>query len=77
MGILRLANAFDESHEHEVTDISLDAQDGTVLVSARGLQEFGAAAQTVAQARYLLESICKRPIMVQSVLHRSSHVGLG
>lgn len=67
MGMLRLANAFDDSHEHEVTDIGVDAQDGALLVSARGLQEFGSGAQTVAQARYLLESICKRPIMIQSV----------
>ncbi len=67
IGMLRLANAFDEEHEHRVTDLSVEAQSGSLLVSARGLEEFGPVAQRVAQARYLLESICKRPIMVRAV----------
>ena len=43
------------------------AEMAALLVSARGLEEFGPVAQRVAQARYLLESICKRPIMVRAV----------
>jgi exopolyphosphatase / guanosine-5'-triphosphate,3'-diphosphate pyrophosphatase len=67
MGILRLANAFDESHNCEVRDVSLEMQDGSLLVSVRGLQELSATAEKVARARYLLESICQRPIMVRAL----------
>ncbi len=64
MGILRLANAFDDLHDHKVTDVSVELQNGGVVVSARGLEEFSTTAQRVARARYLLESICNRPIMI-------------
>jgi CHAD domain-containing protein len=72
LGILRLANAFDESHDHKVTDISVEAQNGGFKVSARGLQEFSSTAQRVARARYLLESICERPIMINPAPARAA-----
>jgi CHAD domain-containing protein len=64
LGILRLANALDEPHDRKVTDISVEVQNGGVKVLARGLQEFSSTAQRVARARYLLESMCKRPILI-------------
>ena len=40
-GILRLANAFDESHDHLLSDIEVELANESVVVSARGMQEFG------------------------------------
>lgn len=67
LGILRLANAFDESHDHKVTGVTVELQNGGLVVRARGLEEFSMTAQRVARARYLLESICKRPIMIAAL----------
>ncbi len=67
LGMLRLANAFDESHDHQVTEVSVKLQNGGLVVSARGLQEFSITAQRLARARYLLESICKRPMMIAAL----------
>ena len=67
MGILRLANALDEAHDHLVTDVEVKAKSDCVVISARGLQEFSRTAQTVATARYMLETICKRPLMIQAL----------
>lgn len=64
VGILRLANAFDEAHDHKVRQVSVQLQNGGVVVAVRGLQKFSLTAQRVARARYLLESVCKRPIMI-------------
>jgi CHAD domain-containing protein len=64
LGILRLANAFDEAHDYKVTDASVELENGGLVILARGLQEFSSTAQRVARARYLLESMCKRPIMI-------------
>lgn len=66
LGILRLANALDEPHDRKVTDISVEVQNGGLKILARGLQEFSSTAQRVARARYLLESMCKRPILISS-----------
>jgi CHAD domain-containing protein len=64
LGILRLANAFDEAHDHKVTNVSVALHSGGLTVQARGLQKFSVMAERVARARYLLESMCKRPIMI-------------
>lgn len=67
LGILRLASSFDDAHEHRVTDVTVAVQDDAVLVGARGLQELSETAQRVARARYLLESVCMRPMMIAAL----------
>jgi CHAD domain-containing protein len=67
MGILRLANAFDESHDHLITDLEVELAGDSVVVSAHGMQDFSATAQAVAKARYMLEAICMRPLMIRSL----------
>jgi CHAD domain-containing protein len=66
-GILRLANAFDESHDHLLSDIEVELANESVVVSARGMQEFSPTAQYVAKARYMLEAVCKRPLMIRAL----------
>ena len=66
MGILRLANAFDESHDHLVTDVEVHLENEAVAVSAHGMQEFSATAQSVAKARYMLEAVCTRPLLIRA-----------
>ena len=67
MGILRLANAFDEAHDHLVTDVEVELASDAVVVSAHGMQDFSPTAQCVAKARYMLEAICKRPLMIRAL----------
>jgi hypothetical protein len=67
LGILRLANAFDESHNQTVSDLSVELRNGGLVVSAKGLQKLSVVAQRIARARYLLESVCKQPIMIAAL----------
>jgi len=67
MGMLRLANAFDEAHDHLVSDVAVEMANDSVVVSAHGMQEFSSTAQSVAKARYMLEAICKRPLMIRAL----------
>lgn len=65
MGILRLANAFDESHRGSVRELQVLRQDGMVVVDGRALQPMSREAEHVARARYLLEMVCRRPILIR------------
>ena len=56
IGILRLANAFDFSHDRKVTRISVEQRDGTMNLYAHGLEEISPTAERLARARYLLEA---------------------
>ncbi len=67
MGILRLANAFDEAHDHLITDVEVELVGESVVISAHGMQEFSATAQYVAKERYMLEAICRRPLMIRAL----------
>ena len=64
IGILRLANALDFEHDQSIAGISLKRQDGSLALYAHGLQEISPSAERVARARYLLETICRIPIVV-------------
>lgn len=70
MGMLRLANAFDETHGGSVRDLHVSRQNGAVIINARGLQPMGREAERVARARYLLETVCRRPIAVRLSMGR-------
>jgi len=70
-GILRLANAFDEAHEHRVARISVERRDGSLIVYAQGIAELSSAAEKIARASYLLEATCKLPILIRSLTQKS------
>ena len=65
-GILRLANAFDLSHERKVRRLHVGRHDGTLIVRGEGYDEVGPTAERLAAARYLLELNCQMPILVRS-----------
>lgn len=72
IGVLRLANALDESHDQSISRIVVEQRDGAVVLSAQGLQEISPNAERIARARYLLETACRLPIMLRSLPDRTS-----
>ncbi len=65
-GILRLANAFDLSHEQRVRRLHVGRHDGAMIVRGEGYDEAGPMAERLAAARYLLELNCHMPLLVRS-----------
>ena len=65
-GVLRLANALDENHDQRISSVEMQRQKGALTVYAKGLtssiSRFG---EQLAQARYLLESCVKMPVMIK------------
>jgi CHAD domain-containing protein len=64
-GVLRLADAFDFSHDRQIDRVSVERGDGMLIVYGRGLQEITPLAERLARARYLLETTCACPIMIR------------
>jgi CHAD domain-containing protein len=64
-GILRLADAFDFSHDRQIDRVAVERRDGMLMVYGRGLQAISPVAERLARARYLLETTCGCPIMVR------------
>ncbi len=65
MGILRLANALDDAHSGKVRELTVARQDGALIISAPGLLAMSREAERAARARYLLETVCRRPIGIR------------
>lgn len=65
MGILRLANAFDQAHDGSISRVAVERQDGFLVVYGQGLRTLSRGAERVARARYLLETTSRFPIMVR------------
>ncbi len=65
MGVLRLANALDDNHCGKVRELKVVRQDGAVIIKAQGLQLISREAERAARARYLLETVCRRPIAIR------------
>jgi CHAD domain-containing protein len=65
-GVLRLANALDETHDQRISSVELQRRNGALTVYAKGLTNsitpFG---EQLAQARYLLERCVKLPILIK------------
>ena len=55
IGVLRLANAFDSSHDRKVTRVSVEQSNGILTVCGQGLERMSQTAERLARARYLLE----------------------
>ena len=64
-GILRLADAFDFSHDRQIGRVAVERREGMLIVYGRGLQEISPVAERLARARYLLETTCQCPIVVR------------
>jgi CHAD domain-containing protein len=65
IGMLRLANAFDFEHDRTITRVSVDRQNGGLILFAQGLQEISPSGERIARARYLLETTCRLPIAIR------------
>ncbi len=72
-GILRLANALDPRHSHrgneqeDVPRLEVSVQDRCVAVRAAGYSALDGAAEGVAAARHLLETVLHRPVLVRTL----------
>jgi CHAD domain-containing protein/HD superfamily phosphodiesterase len=72
IGILRLANALDESHDQSISRIVVEQREGVIILSGQGLQEISPNAERIARARYLLETACQLPIMLRPLPDRAA-----
>jgi len=77
MGVLRLANALDESHRGSVSRLAITREGNTVVVGVEGLRAMSQDAEHAARARYLLETVCRRPILIRMLRNRSRVKSLG
>jgi CHAD domain-containing protein len=69
-GILRLANALDADHNASIRRFTVGRSDGFVLVQATGLVADSSLAETIAEARHLLEITCNVPVLVRPMPKR-------
>jgi CHAD domain-containing protein len=69
-GILRLANALDADHNASIRRFTVGRSDGFVLVQATGLVADSSLAETIAEARHLLEITCNLPVLVRPMPKR-------
>jgi CHAD domain-containing protein len=69
-GILRLANAFDADHDGSIQRFTVGRSDGFVVVHAAGLIADSSLAETIAEARHLLEITCNVPVLVRPMPKR-------
>lgn len=67
IGILRLANAFDFDHDRSLTRVSVERQNGAVILQVPGLREMSPSAERIARARYLLETTCRLTIAIRTL----------
>jgi exopolyphosphatase/guanosine-5'-triphosphate,3'-diphosphate pyrophosphatase len=66
-GILRLANALDQTHEGAIQRIEVTRTDPGITVLAEGLQDDSRLAEKIAAARHLLEVRCGVAILVRGM----------
>ena len=65
-GVLRLANALDQCQDGTAQPLKVEDGKAAVIVHAPGFERLGRVAEEVAAARYLLEVVLGRPILIQS-----------
>jgi len=70
-GVLRLANALDP-RDGTAPRLEVDGHHGTLVVHSAGYSPLDRKAENVAGARHLLETVLKRPVMVQGMRPRVS-----
>ena len=65
MGVLRLANAFDETHHGKTRDLTVLQHNDAIVVSGYGVPAISREAERIARARYLLETVCRKAISIR------------
>lgn len=65
-GILRLANALDFERDSRIHRLRLEERGATLILWAQGFQPMTRTAEAIAGARYTLEVLLQRPIMVRT-----------
>lgn len=71
-GILRLANAFDGDRSGSIQSLEMQEKGRILVISAQGYNSRSRVAESIAAARHLLETVCRRPIMIKPLLVRKS-----
>jgi len=66
-GILRFADAFDDTHDGHIRRLQVEDKKEFLLISGAGYSSVTRTAQDVASARHLLELAVRRPILVKSL----------
>jgi len=74
-GILRLANALDtrnrrrgkENENEDAPRLEVNLQDGFILIRVAGYLALDRSAEAIAAARYLLETMLRRPVLVRTL----------
>jgi CHAD domain-containing protein/HD superfamily phosphodiesterase len=77
--ILRLANAFDASHDGHIHRIKIENnglrtkinKSEALIINAEGYSPMAQSAQTIAAERHLLETVLRRPVVVKSTKNPS------
>src|ERR1700693_2570306 len=64
-GILRLANAFDEARDGHIQRVHVLSRNGLLTIAAQGFSPRDRTAEAVSAARYLLETVYRRPVVVK------------
>lgn len=64
-GIIRLADALERQRDTAGLNVSIDRNNGNIVIAAAGIHERTKAAERIAAARHLLESVCGIPIVVR------------
>jgi exopolyphosphatase/guanosine-5'-triphosphate,3'-diphosphate pyrophosphatase len=64
--ILRLATAFDASHDGRIRCVEVKDEDGILMIAAQGYSSRDRTAEAIAAARHLLEVVYRRPVMVKT-----------
>ena len=67
-GILRLAEAFDISHDRGIQRVEVKEQDRIIVIHAQGYSARDRTAESIAGARHLLEVVYRRPVMVKPLV---------
>ncbi len=64
-GILRLANALDFERDGRIQSVKIHEQNGFLILAAQGYSARDRLAEEIAAGRHLLETVCRRPILVK------------
>jgi len=64
--ILRLADSFDSDRSSLIEHVGIRAEQGLVVVYAKGYAARSQIAEGIAAARHLLELVYRRPVMVRA-----------
>lgn len=70
-GILRLAEAFDLQHGGHIRRLTVVENPSFIQITAEGFSSHDSDVEKIAAARHLLETICRKPIIVKPARLRS------